>query len=137
MSPKAKTKAKPRPRSENRDACDPAPALTEAELFADLPEDVDAAWKKLRAFVKKLGPDQSAHTSNRSIMFKREQLFAFVTPKKTAFELYIILPRVIESELIRNFQSTKTRTCHLLKINHVDQVDEPITDWLREAFEAN
>jgi hypothetical protein len=32
-------------------------------------------------------------------------------------------------------RSSKTKLAHLIRITHRDEVEPPITDWLREAYE--
>ena len=36
---------------------------------------------------------------------------------------------------MRSDQSSRTKVYHLIQIRHRDQVEAPLTDWLREAYE--
>jgi hypothetical protein len=69
-------------------------------------------------------------------MFSRKACYCFVRPKKRFLELCVFLGRTVRSPLIaRSDSSSKTKVYHIIKIRHRDQVEPPLTDWLREAYE--
>jgi len=109
-------------------------AFTEAELIDGLDEDLRDAWQKLRAFAAGLGA-QRIYASALSIMFARKVCYFFVRPKKTFLEVWIFLPREIEGLRSMHGPTKKARYCNLFKLVHADQVEEPLTDWIREAFD--
>jgi hypothetical protein len=37
----------------------------------------------------------------------------------------------------KTMQSSKLKVAHLVHVNHRDQVESPLTDWLKEAFDAS
>ena len=48
----------------------------------------------------------------------------------------MFLGRAVKSPQVRRAdRKTKTKVAHILKITHRDQVEAPVTDWLREAYE--
>jgi glutamyl-tRNA reductase len=50
-------------------------------------------------------------------------------------EVCIFLGRELRARQIRRADRTsKTKVAHLLRIQHRDEVEAPITDWLREAY---
>jgi hypothetical protein len=108
--------------------------FTEAELVDGLNEDLRDAWEKLRAFAAGLGA-QRIYASALSIMFARKVCYIFVRPKKTFLEVWIFLPREIEGLTSMHGPTKKARYCNLFKLVHADQVEEPLTDWIREAFD--
>jgi hypothetical protein len=108
--------------------------FTEAELIDDLNEDLRHAWQKLRAFAASLGP-QRIYASALSIMFARKVSYFFVRPKKTFLEVWIFLPHTIEGLKFTSSATQKVRYCNLFKLIHADQVEPPLTDWIREAFD--
>ncbi|MGZ3687160.1 MAG: DUF5655 domain-containing protein [Bdellovibrionota bacterium] len=115
------------------------PIRSESEQFDGLSEELVDAWKALRAFALSLGAQEDPHTSHRSIMFGRKLCYLFVRPKKKMVEVYFFLPRALESELLKKVEPTgvtKKRFAHVLDLVHSDQVDLPLTDWLREAYQA-
>ena len=108
--------------------------VTEADLTDGLSEDLRDAWKKLRAFAAGLGL-QHIYPSPQSIMFARKVCYFFVRPRKNFLELWIFLPRKIEGLTFMQGPSKKEKYCNLYKVIHSDQIEEPLTDWIREAFD--
>lgn len=110
---------------------------TEAALTEDLPEDLKDAWERLRETAVEFG-DQRIYASHHSIMFSRKSCYFFVRPKKKHLEVFVFLGRVVKAPQIRRVERpSKTRIAHLVHITHRDEVEAPITDWLREAYEFN
>ena len=109
-------------------------AFTEAELIDGLDEELRDAWEKLRDFAAGLGT-QRIYASALSIMFARKVCYFFVRPRKTFLEVWIFLPRKIEGLTSMHGPTKKVRYCNLFKVVHADQVEEPLTDWIREAFD--
>jgi hypothetical protein len=109
-------------------------AFTEAELTEALNEDLRDAWHKLRDFAAGLGP-QRIYASALSMMFARKVCYFFVRPKKTFLEVWIFLPHKIEGLKFQSSPAQKVRYCNLFKLIHADQVEEPLTDWIHEAFD--
>lgn len=111
------------------------PVRSEQEQFQGLSDDLQEAWAALRTYLLGLG-EQEPRTSNRSIMFARKTCYAFVRPKKAFIELNFFLPKALDSELLKRVTpASKTKWAHVMQLAHSDQVDWPVTDWLREAFE--
>ena len=108
---------------------------TEAALTSGLTDDLRDAWERLRETAVELG-EQRIYASHNSIMFARKACHFFVRPKKNFLELCVFLGRPVRSPLIvRSDQSSRTKVYHIVQIRHRDQVEAPITDWLREAYE--
>ncbi|MBL7716478.1 MAG: hypothetical protein JNL01_13520 [Bdellovibrionales bacterium] len=113
------------------------PKRSEHEQLEGLNEDLQDAWRTLRRFLMSLG-NQEVRTSHRSIMFARKTCYVFVRPKKAFIELNFFLPRSLQSEFIKKVTPvSKTKWVHVLQLKHSDQVEEPLTDWIREAFEVS
>ena len=110
---------------------------TPENLTVDLPEDLLDAWERIRETASELG-EQRIYASHKSIMFSRKVCYFFVRPKKKYLEVWFFLGRRINDSLIRQtMQSSKTKIAHLVQVTHRDQVESPLTDWLREAFESS
>lgn len=108
---------------------------TEAALTRDLSEDLRDAWERLRETAAEFGA-QRIYASHNSIMFSRKACYFFVRPKKTFLEVCVFLGRAVKSPHVRRVDATsKTKLVHVLRITHRDQVEAPITDWLREAYD--
>jgi hypothetical protein len=108
--------------------------VTEAQLIDGLNEDLRDAWHKLRDFAAGLGT-QRIYASALSIMFSKKVCYFFVRPRKTFLEVWIFLPRKIEGLTSMHGPTKKLKYCNLFKVIHADQIEEPLTDWIREAFD--
>ena len=108
--------------------------VTEAQLTDGLDEDLRDAWQKLRAFAVGLGA-QRVYASAQSIMFSKKVCYFFVRPRKRFLELWIFLPRKIEGLRFMQGPTKREKYCNLFKVIHADQIEEPLTDWIREAFD--
>ena len=107
---------------------------TEQALTRDLPEDLREAWERLRETAVEFG-EQRIYASHHSIMFSRKACHFFVRPKRNRLELVFFLSRSIKSPLVQKVvQSSRTKLAHVVYILHRDQVEAPLTDWLREAY---
>ena len=110
---------------------------TEANLTRELSEDLKDAWDRLRETAAEFGP-QRIYASHSSIMFSRKICYFFVRPKKKYLEVWFFLGRTLKHPLIRQtVQSSKRKIAHQVRIIHRDQVESPITDWLKEAYDVS
>ena len=108
---------------------------TESALTSDLSDDLRDAWERLRETAADFGV-QRIYASHNSIMFSRKSCYFFVRPKRTFLEVCVFLGREVSSPQIRRRTKTsKRKTAHIVQIRHRDEVEAPITDWLREAYE--
>lgn len=108
---------------------------TETALTEDLSEDLREAWERLRETAASFGA-QRIYASHQSIMFSRRSCYFFVRPKRSYLELCVFLGRVIRAPQVRRVdRASKVKHVHVLRVAHRDEVEPPITDWLREAYE--
>lgn len=108
---------------------------TEAALTRELSEDLQDAWERLRETAVEFG-EQRIYASHNSIMFSRKSCYFFVRPKRNFLEVCLFLGRAVQAPQVRRVDRTsKTKIAHMLQITHRDQVEAPITDWLREAYD--
>ncbi|HEY7499234.1 MAG TPA: DUF5655 domain-containing protein [Vicinamibacterales bacterium] len=108
---------------------------TEAALTRDLSEDLQDAWERLRETAVELG-DQRIYASHNSIMFSRDSCYFFVRPKKTFLEVCVFLGRTVRSPQVRRVvRASRSKMAHIIPITHRDEVEAPVTDWIREAYE--
>jgi uncharacterized protein DUF5655 len=107
---------------------------TEAALTQDLSEDLRDAWERLRETAVSFG-DQRIYASHHSIMFARKSCYFFVRPKRTYLEVCIFLGRTVKAPQVRRVdRASKSKVVHFVRITHRDEVEAPITGWLREAY---
>lgn len=108
---------------------------TERALTEDLSDDLQEAWHRLREAAAEIG-EQRIYASGSCIMFSRDVCYFFVRPKKSFLEVAVFLGRPLKAPQVRRVESkTKTKFANILQIRHRDEVEPPITDWLREAYE--
>jgi len=108
---------------------------TEAALTRELSEDLREAWERLRETVVAFG-DQRIYASHKSIMFSRKSCYFFVRPKRAYLEVCVFLDRTVKAPQVRRVDpASKSKLAHSIRITHRDEVEPPITDWLREAYE--
>jgi hypothetical protein len=108
---------------------------TEAALTKDLSEDLQEAYARLRDTVVEFG-EQRIYASGSCIMFSRTSCYFFVRPKRNWLELAVFLGRPIRSPLIKRAEpKSKVKIAHIIRITHRDEVEAPLTDWLREAYD--
>ena len=108
---------------------------TEAALTQDLSVDLKEAWERLRETAVEFG-EQRIYASHNSIMFSRKSCYFFVRPRKQFLEVCMFLGRAVKAPQVRRVdRSSKTKLAHIIRITHRDEVEPPITDWLREAYE--
>ena len=108
---------------------------TESALTQDLPEDLRDAWERLRETAAEFG-EQRIYASHHCIMFSRKSCYFFVRPKSKYLEVCIFLGRPLKAPHVRRVdKASKTKVANIVRLTHRDEVEAPITDWLREAYE--
>jgi len=110
---------------------------TEAALTQDLSDDLRDAWERLRETAVSFG-DQQIYASHKSIMFSRKSCYFFVRPKKNFLEVCVFLGRSLKATQVRRSdRASKSKVYHIIHIRHRDEVEAPIIDWLKEAYELS
>jgi len=108
---------------------------TEAALTSELNEDLREAWERLREAAADVG-EQRIYASHNSIMFSRKACYFFVRPKRKFLEVTIFLGRALNGPQVRRvIEASRTKMANVIHITHRDQVEAPLTDWIREAYE--
>jgi hypothetical protein len=71
-------------------------------------------------------------------MFSRKSCYFFVRPKTNFLEVCVFLGRTVKAPQVRRVdRASKHKIFHIIQIRHRDEVEAPITDWLREAYELS
>ena len=110
---------------------------TEDALTRHLSDDLRDAWERLRETAADFGP-QRIYASGHAIMFSRKSCYCFVRPKNQYLQLCVFLGRTLKSPQIDSVHRTsKTKVAHLLRIQHRDEVEAPVTTWIREAYHTS
>jgi hypothetical protein len=110
---------------------------TETALTQDLSGDLQDAWERLRETAASFG-DQRIYASHKSVMFSRKSCYFFVRPKRNFLEVCVFLGRTLKAPQVRRVdRASKHKIVHVIQIRHRDEVEAPITEWLREAYELS
>ena len=108
---------------------------TEQALTEDLSEDLRDAWERIRETAVTFG-EQRIYASGTAIMFSRDSCYFFVRPRRKDLQVCVFLGRPVRGPQVRRVERrSATKFVHIIHITHRDQVEPPITDWLREAYE--
>ena len=108
---------------------------TEKALTKDLSEDLQEAYQRIRETAVEFG-EQRIYASHHSIMFSRKACHFLVKPRRNFLEFWIFLGRTMKGPQVKKVvESSRVKRAHLLKITHRDEIDPPITDWMKEAYE--
>jgi hypothetical protein len=110
---------------------------TEAELTRELSEDLRDAWERLRETAAAFG-EQRIYASHHCIMFSRKACYFFVRPKRQVLELVVFLGRMVTGPHVRRTErASQTKIGHIIHVRHRDEVEAPITEWLKEAYDRS
>ena len=110
---------------------------TAERLTADLTEELRDAWERLRETAGEFGK-QRIYASHKSIMFARETCYFFVRPRKKVLEVWFFLGRTLKAPLVRKTErASRLKVAHLVHVTHRDQVEAPLTEWLKEAYQTS
>jgi hypothetical protein len=108
---------------------------TEAALTGDLSEDLRDAWERLRETALAFG-DQRVYASGTAIMFSRASCYFFVRPRRSFLQVCVFLGRAVRAPQVRRVErKSSSKLVNIVHIRHRDEVEPPITDWLREAYD--
>jgi hypothetical protein len=108
---------------------------TEAALTEHLSEDLSDAWERLREVAAAFG-DQRIYASGTAIMFSRASCYFFVRPRRSFLQVCVFLGRAVRAPQVRRVErKSALKLVNVIHISHRDEVEPPITDWLREAYD--
>jgi hypothetical protein len=69
-------------------------------------------------------------------MFARKACYFFVRPKRSFLEVVIFLGRTVRAPQVKKTTpASKVKIAHIVQVRHRDEVEAPLTDWLREAYD--
>src|SRR5262249_21692694 len=68
--------------------------------------------------------------------FSRKSCYFFVRPRRSFLELCLFLSRAVRAPQVRRVErKSASKLVNIIHIRHRDEVEPPITDWLREAYD--
>lgn len=108
---------------------------TEEKLTEDLPDDLRDAWERIRETAMEFG-EQRVYASHKSIMFARTNCYFFVRPTKKRLEVCFFIGRKLKPNQVKKiYPSSRVKVAHMVHVIHRDEVEAPLTEWLREAYD--
>ena len=108
---------------------------TEAALTKDLSEDLQDAYARLRETAVEFGEQRIYASHTRSCSRARPVTF-WSSPSAITSSSGCSSAAPIKAPQIRKVvESSKVKRAHLIHIRHRDEVEAPLTDWMREAYE--
>ena len=93
-------------------------------------------YEALLAVVKKFGKDVTITPKKASVSIIRKKQFALIKPAtKTRIDLGLKLKDKPTGERLENSGPFGTMCTHRVRLTEANQVDQELTDWLKEAYE--
>lgn len=116
-----------------------AGSIDDKELVKNQYRGKESLWpvyEKLLTLSKNLGNDVSVVPKKSSVSLVRKKQFALIKPAtKTRIDLGIKLKGVEPSGRLEGSGPFGTMVTHRVRIEHVDDVNLQLEEWLREAYE--
>lgn len=110
---------------------------TEWTVMGHLEGDLLDTWEKLREFAADLG-EQRIYASTKAVMFSTRVCYCFVRPRSKDLQLFIMLPKRTKHERFKKIvKQNKKKWSHYMLLKHPDEISNPVTGWLEEAFAAS
>ena len=110
---------------------------TEAALTAGLSEDLMDAWERLRESASEFGEQRIYGLASLHYVLQRGLLLLRPAEEKSTGNLFLSGPHHQVADDPENDAVIKDKVAHLVHVTHRDQVESPLTNWLREAFETS
>jgi len=99
-------------------------------------EDLLPIFEKLIAVVNNFGEDVIVTPKKASVSIIRKKQFALIKPAtKTRIDLGLKLKDKPTSDRLENSGPFGTMCTHRVKLAGVDQIDDQLIEWLKEAYE--
>lgn len=115
-----------------------APALTIEEYFSTGPSFERPIFEAVLAHLRTLDPDVWFEPVSVGVFFKRRTSFVQLRTMTKWVALCFNLDRKLQSpRLSRKVVAHGNRFYHVVNIDSPDEIDDVITEWLSEAWEAD
>jgi hypothetical protein len=110
--------------------------MTVDECFAPWPPAYREIYDALVDFLSTLG-DVHADAVTVGVFLKRDRKLAEVRPMARCLSLNLELSRRIDHPRVsRAMRISANRTANIVKLTHVDDIDDEVRAWLAEAYDA-
>ena len=111
-------------------------ALIEAQYSGDKSE-LRPIYDEIMANVGKFGEDVEIAPKKSYVSLRRNKQFAIVQPStKTRVDVGINLKGLDPGDRLETSGNFNAMVSHRVRITELDQMDEELIDWLKEAYQA-
>lgn len=101
-------------------------------------EELLSLYNKLLAMVKSFGTDVTVTPKKTSVSIIRKRQFALIKPAtKTRIDLGLKLKDTPITERLENSGPFGTMCTHRVQLFEIDQIDDQLKTWLKEAYEQS
>jgi len=94
-------------------------------------------YDRIIAVVEKFGPDLEIAPRKENVSLRRHQQFALLQPTAKRLDVGLVLPRVRPAGRLESAERFNAMVTHRVRVCSVHEVDDELTRWLKEAYEAN
>jgi len=101
-------------------------------------ENLKEIYSALIGLVKKFGDDVRVTPKKGSVSIIRKRQFALIKPAtKTRIDLGLKLPGKETGQRLGNSGPFGSMCTHRVQLTSTDQIDQELTEWLKEAYQAS
>ena len=118
----------------NRNQAHSCGQFTVEQLLAGKPPEIVELFDRLSEIVQRCGEVVVAPTKTR-VLFKVRTVFASVAIAKNWLDVVFVLVRPLKHRRIKKAQKEYPGIVHFLRIEKVEDLDDDLTDWLKEAYD--
>jgi hypothetical protein len=105
------------------------------EMFFGKSEHVQGLYNVLIDKIKEFG-EVEVHSAKWNVTVRRLSMFSSILIEKNHLTVVFLTSEPIdEFPVYQNYQHTKTKFSNLVKIETVDEIDDQLIRWLKQAWE--
>jgi predicted transport protein len=105
--------------------------------YAKGKEELKPVYDKLVEEISKFGADLEFVPKKANVSVRRKKQFALIQPStKTRIDLGLKLPGHELTDRLLDSGSFGTMCSHRVQLSHVEEVDDEVINWLKEAYES-
>jgi hypothetical protein len=118
----------------NRNQAHSCGQFTVEQLLDGKPSEVAELYERLVDVICRCGEVVIAPTKTR-VLFKVRTVFASVAVSKNWLDVLFVLGRRLKHRRIKKAQKEYPGIVHSLRIEKIEDLDDHLTGWLREAYD--
>jgi hypothetical protein len=111
------------------------PADPEDQLYQGGKAGLRPVHDRLMASIRGFGGDIDLAAKKGYLSIRRRKQFAMIQPAAARVDVGLILKGVAVSARLESAASFNALFTHRVRVNRVEEVDDELTSWLREAYQ--